>query len=108
VVGVEIRQRHKRQHFAGRHVEHQARRPHRPEARDRGLERAAQDVLDADIERQRHRCAGHPLALGQLGIQCLLDAGQSMVVDARETNHVRGQYALGVDPPILVLKADAR
>ncbi len=69
-----------------------------------------------DVDRQRDRLevlrrqlearavqVGEPLA-----VDVLLDAGDALVVEIGEAQHVGGERAVGVDPPVLGQEADAR
>ena len=88
-VRIEIGQRHHRQQFAGVDVEHHRGAADGAEFLDRGEQLLADEVLDADVERQPQRVD----RLLQAVVEILLDAGEAALVDVGEADDMRGRAA---------------
>ena len=97
-----------RQHFAGVDVEDDAGRGDRLVALHRAGELVAQDVLDAEVDRQLDRLevlAAREAGVVQIGepvvVDIFLDAGDALVVDVDEADDVRGGRAARIEAAVL-------
>ena len=93
-IGVVVGKRGERQHFAGMHVDDDAGRGLGVIGLDRPAKLLAQHMLRAEIERNRHRLLA---AHGELGIVVdeFLDAGEALVVDVDQADHMARSGAHG-------------
>ena len=106
LVRVEVGKARQCQDLAGDAVEHETAGTLGMEAQHRLAELARHGLLDPEIEAEDHRLAG-PVIAERAAVERVLHAGEAVIVDVDEAQHVARQAAVRVDAMLGHAESDA-